>query len=361
MYTISGTLVDRMGTRKSFLWAVGGWSVANILHAFAKTAMQFSAFRFLLGIAESANFPAGVKTAAEWFPMRERALAIGMLNAGSSVGAAVAIPLVSVVAVQFNWQAAFMVTGLMGLIWMLFWHRQYHLPQNHPRITEAERELILDGQAPETETRPKTSIWQLLRMRQAWGCICARVFIDPITYFLIFWIPKYLQEQQGFGLSQMGYFAWIPFVVLAFGTIMGGIVPQWFISRLSWSLNRSRKTVMFFASILVPICCVILFNASGTTMAILSIAGIMLGHGLWGNITIPAEVFPKEVQGTLTGIGGTLGGIAGILSQLSVGWTVQNFSYLPIFIVIGAAYLFTFLLVQILTGKLGEIIVLTKS
>jgi len=125
MYTISGTLVDRLGTRKSFLWAVGGWSIANILHAFAKTAMQFSAFRFLLGIAESANFPAGVKTAAEWFPMRERALAIGMLNAGSSAGAAIAIPLVSIIAVQFSWQAAFMVTGILGLIWMLFWRRHY--------------------------------------------------------------------------------------------------------------------------------------------------------------------------------------------------------------------------------------------
>jgi len=197
-------------------------------------------------------------------------------------------------------------------------------------------------------------------MRQAWGCICARIFIDPITYFLIFWIPKYLQEQQGFSLDQMGYFAWIPFVVLAAGTIMGGIIPQWFIARMGWSLNRSRKTVMLFASLLVPLCCVILFNASGMTLAIVAIAGIMLGHGLWGNITIPAEVFPRHVQGTLTGIGGTLGGIAGILSQLSVGWTVQHFSYAPIFIIIGVAYLFTLLCVQLFTGKLGEIIVLTK-
>lgn len=360
MYAISGTLVDRLGTRKSFLWAVGGWSIANILHAFAKTAMQFSVFRFLLGIAESANFPAGVKTASEWFPLRERALAIGMLNAGSSAGAAIAIPLVSVIAVQFSWQAAFVVTGVLGLVWMLFWQRHYYLPQNHPRITEAERELILDGQPPEPEATAKTSIWQLLRMRQAWGCICARIFIDPVTYFLIFWIPKYLQEQQGFSLNQMGYFAWIPFVVLAVGTVLGGIIPNWFIGQLGWSLNRSRKTMMLFASLLVPICCIVLFNASGMTLAIVSIAGIMLGHGLWGNITIPAEVFPRQVQGTLTGIGGTLGGIAGILSQLSVGWTVQHFSYVPIFIVIGVAYLFTLLCVQLLTGRLGEIIKLTK-
>lgn len=356
MYAISGTLVDRLGTRKSFLWAVGGWSIANVLHAFAKTAMQFSAFRFLLGIAESANFPAGVKAASEWFPLRERALAIGMLNAGSSAGAAIAIPLVSVIALQFNWQAAFVVTGLLGLIWLFFWRRQYHLPQDHPRISEAERDLILDGQPPQSAAPEKTSIWRLLRMRQAWGCLCARIFIDPVTYFLIFWIPKYLQEQQGLTLDQMGYFAWIPFVILAVGTLLGGIIPKWFITKWGWSLNRSRKSVMLFASLLVPVCCVALFYASGFGVALIAIAGVMLGHGLWGNITIPAEVFPRHVQGTLTGIGGTLGGIAGILSQLSVGWTVQHFSYVPIFIAIGIAYLFTLACVQLFTGKLGKII-----
>lgn len=356
MYAISGTLVDRLGTRKSFLWAVGGWSIANVLHAFAKTAMQFSAFRFLLGIAESANFPAGVKAASEWFPLRERALAIGMLNAGSSAGAAIAIPLVSVIALQFNWQAAFVVTGLLGLIWLFFWRRQYHLPQDHPRISEAERDLILDGQPPQSAAPEKTSIWRLLRMRQAWGCLCARIFIDPVTYFLIFWIPKYLQEQQGLTLDQMGYFAWIPFVILAVGTLLGGIIPKWFITKWGWSLNRSRKSVMLFASLLVPVCCVALFYASGFGVALIAIAGVMLGHGLWGNITIPAEVFPRHVQGTLTGIGGTLGGIAGILSQLSVGWTVQHFSYVPIFVAIGIAYLFTLACVQLFTGKLGKII-----
>lgn len=361
MYAVSGVLVDRLGTRKTFLWAVGGWSIANILHALAKTAMQFSVFRFLLGIAESANFPAGVKAASEWFPLRERALAIGMLNAGSSAGAAIAIPLVSVIAIQFNWQAAFVVTGLLGFIWLIFWRRHYYLPQDHPRITQAEKELILDDQpTEEAQSTGKFSIWRLLRMRQAWGCLCARIFIDPITYFLIFWIPKYLQEQQGFSLDQMGYFAWIPFVVLAVGTLLGGIIPRWLINKGGWTLNRSRKTVMLFASLLVPICCVALYYSSGPALALLAIAGIMLGHGLWGNITIPAEVFPKRVQGTLTGIGGTLGGIAGILSQLSVGWTVQHFSYVPIFIAIGVAYLFTLACVQLLTGRLGTIISIDK-
>src|SRR3546814_10603325 len=130
-----------------------------------------------------------------------------MRNAGSSAGAAVAIPLVSVISLQFNWQASFVVTGLLGLIWVFFWRRQYYLPQDHPRISEAERELILDGQPPQGPTAEKTSIWRLLRMRKAWGCLCARIFIDPVTYFLIFWIPKYLQEQKGLTLDKRGYFA----------------------------------------------------------------------------------------------------------------------------------------------------------
>lgn len=355
MYAISGTLVDRLGTKKGLLWSVGGWSIANILHAFAKTALQFSVFRFLLGAAESANFPAGVKAASEWFPLRERALAIGMLNAGSSTGAALAIPIVSVIAVQFNWQAAFVVTGLAGLIWVFFWNRNYFLPQNHPGISQEELQLITEGKKePEVVQRP--SIRTLLGMRQVWGCLSARILIDPVTYFLIFWIPKYLQEQQGLGLEEMGYFAWIPFLILAIGTLAGGVIPRWLINRKGWSLNSARKSIMLIASLLIPVCCFFLYHASGMLWALVAIAGIMLGHGLWGNITIPAEVFPPHVQGTLTGIGGTLGGIAGIASQLSVGWTVQHLSYTPIFIGIGTTYLLTFLLVHLLIGKLGHII-----
>lgn len=360
MYAISGTIIDRLGTRKGFFWFVGGWSIANVLHGFAKTVMQFSIFRFFLGAAESANFPAGVKAASEWFPVKERALAIGLLNAGSSVGAALAVPMVSFIAITFNWQMAFVITGLLGAVWMFFWWRHYYIPSQHPRISVEELALIEEDKEPESGTTGNGHLfWQLLRKRQAWGCYVARILIDPCTYFLIFWIPKYLQEQQGLSLSELGYFAWIPYVALALGTVAGGIIPRALINK-GWTLDRSRKTTMLLASLLVPLFCFLLFNTTHVAIAILAIAGVMFGHGLWGNITIPAEVFPKRVHATLTGIGGTLGGITAIGVQFMVGWTVQNLSYKPIFIAVGIIYLLTFLLVQLLIGKLGVIISLNK-
>jgi ACS family hexuronate transporter-like MFS transporter len=361
MYAISGTIIDRLGTRKSFFWFVGGWSVANILHGFAKTVSQFSLFRFFLGAAESANFPAGVKAASEWFPVKERALAIGMLNAGSSVGAALAVPLVSFIAIIFNWQMAFVVTGLLGAIWMFFWWRHYYIPSQHPKISAAELALIEGDKEPASETNGKPyPFWKLLTLRQAWGCFMARILIDPCTYFLIFWIPKYLQEEQGLSLGELGYFAWIPYVALALGTVAGGAIPRSLINK-GWSLDRSRKTTMLTASLLIPLFCFLLFNTTQVAIAILAIAGVMFGHGLWGNITIPAEVFPKRVHATLTGLGGTLGGIVSIGVQFLVGWTVQNVSYMPVFFGVGIIYLITFLLVQVLIGKLGVIISLNKS
>ena len=361
MYAISGTIIDKLGTRKSFLWFVGGWSIANVLHGFAKTVMQFSVFRFLLGATESANFPAGVKAASEWFPVKERALAIGLLNAGSSAGAALAVPMVSFIAIVFNWQAAFVITGLLGVIWMFFWWRHYYLPSEHPRISAEELALIESDEEP-VETGPQntgTTVWQLLKTRQAWGCFMARILIDPCTYFLIFWIPKYLQEEQGFSLSQLGFFAWIPYVALAFGTVAGGIIPRSLINK-GWTINRSRKTTMFAASLLVPAFCFLLFSTTHSAIAVIAIAGVMFGHGLWGNITLPAEVFPKRVHATLTGLGGTLGGTIAIGVQFLIGWTVQNVSYTPIFIGVGIVYLLCFVAVHFLIGKLGVIIPLKK-
>ncbi|MBX3239910.1 MAG: MFS transporter [Chitinophagaceae bacterium] len=362
MYAISGTIIDRLGTRKSLFWFVGGWSAANILHGFAKTVTQFSVFRFLLGATESANFPAGVKAASEWFPLKERALAIGLLNAGSSAGAAMAVPLVSFIAIVINWQAAFVITGMLGAVWMFFWWKHYYIPSQHPRLSKEELALIESDREPETEPAEEKKtymIWRLLKIRQAWGCFIARILIDPCTYFLIFWIPKYLQEQRGLSLSELGYFAWIPYAALALGTVFGGIIPRSLINR-GWSLNRARKTTMLTASLLIPLFCFLLFNTMNIALAILAIAGVMFGHGLWGNITIPAEVFPKKVQATLTGMGGTLGGVTAIGIQLLIGWTVQHISYTPVFVAVGIVYLVTFLGVHFLVGKLGVIIPLKK-
>lgn len=355
MYAVSGRLVDLLGTRKSFLIFVSGWSVANMLHAFANTALQFSFFRFLLGAAEPANFPAGVKAVSEWFPMRERALAVGIFNAGTAVGAALAAPIVSFIALTWGWRAAFVATGAVGFIWVAVWAVFYRLPQVHPRLGEAERQLILAGAAEEgDDDREPVPVGRLLAMRETWGCVLARMLTDPITYFLIFWVPKYLQQERGFDLADVGRYAWIPYVALAVGNIAGGAIPRLLVSR-GWSLDRARKTTMFVVSCFIPVCYFSVMRVDSPALALAFITGAMFGHAAWANITLPAEVFPKRVVGTVTGFGGALGGLAGVFTQLTIGWVVQNLSFAPIFAVCAVMYLIAFALVHFLIGELGVI------
>ena len=354
MYAVSGRLVDVMGTRRSLMIFVTGWSITNMLHAFAYTTLRFSLFRFLLGVSEPANFPAGVKAVSEWFPMRERALAVGVFNAGTAIGAAVAAPLVSLVALHLGWRCAFVITGGLGFFWVAIWTLVYRLPQEHPRLGDSERRLILAEAKPEQSEKSLVSIGTLLRMRETWGCIAARVFTDPISYFLIFWMPKYLQQERGFNLSDLGKYAWIPFVSLALGNVAGGAIPRYLTAR-DWSVNRARKTTMLIISCLNPICYLMVTKVSSPALALSLITMLMFGHAAWGNMTLPAEVFPKRVVGTISGFGGSLGGLAGIITQLMIGWVVQNLSFAPVFAACALLYLVAFGLVHWLVGELGGI------
>ena len=356
MYAISGRIIDKIGTKKGFAISVGGWSLVSMLHALANTVMQFSIFRFFLGITESGNFPAGVKTVTEWFPIKERALAIGIFNAGAAIGAAIAVPIVSFVAFYYGWRISFVITGIIGFVWLIAWLKFYHLPQQHPKISESEKDLITQNDKEDNvDPLAKITIKQILVRKETWGCFAARIFIDPVTYFLLFWIPKYLQDKQGFSLTDIGATVWIPYLALGIGTILGGAIPKFMIEKLGWSLNKSRKSVMLFASLLIPLFCFILYSGVTPIMAISSIAVIMFAHGLWSNITLPTEIYPKSIQGTITGLGGSLGGITGFISQIIIGIVVIKYSYLPIFIYVGFAYMLTLLLVILLIGKLGVI------
>ena len=354
MYAVGGRMIDVLGTRRSFMIFVSGWSVANMLHALAHTALQFSFFRFLLGAAEPANFPAGVKAVSEWFPMRERALAVGIFNAGTAVGAAIAAPLVSLIALTWGWRYAFVITGALGFVWVAVWSLVYRLPQDHPRLSEAERDLILADAKTEEGGKTLVPIRTLLGMRETWGCIAARVLIDPISYFLIFWVPKYLQQERGFNLADLGKYAWIPFVALALGNVSGGAIPRYLTAR-GWSVNRARKATMLVISCLIPVCYLLVTRVSSPSLALGLITALMFGHAAWGNITLPAEVFPKQVVGTVSGFGGALGGLAGIGTQLGIGWVVQNLSFAPIFAACALLYLVAFGLVYWLIGELGVI------
>ncbi|ATC65543.1 MFS transporter [Nibricoccus aquaticus] len=352
MYAVSGRLVDWLGTRKSFSIFVSGWSIATMLHFFAHTPFQFSVCRFLLGATEPANFPGGVKGVSEWFPMRERALAVGIFNAGTAVGSALAAPTVAWIALTWGWRYAFIVVGGLGLIWVFFWLLLYRRPQEHPRITDEEKNYIFEGQPVQAAT-PTVPWSQIFRTRAVWGCVAARMLTDPISYLFAFWTPKYLQQTQGFNLADVGKYSWIPFAALAVGNILGGLIPNRLVRR-GWSLNRSRKTVMFVASCMTPVCCLIIVTTNVPALAVGMISVAMLAHALWANMTLPAEVLPRGMIGSVTGLAGALGGIIGIISQQLIGWTVQNVSYTPVFAVCAFMPMLALGAVHLLIRTIGQ-------
>ena len=354
MYFISGRLVDWLGTRKSFIIFVSSWSIVNMLNAFARTAMHFTIFRFLLGAAEPANFPAGIRATAEWFPMRERPLAVGIFNAGTAIGAALAVPIISWIAITWNWRWAFVFGGALGLVWVMVWSFVYRLPREHPRLSEEELALIESDRVPNAPPPKPVPMGRLLTMKVVWGCIIARVLTDPISYFFNFWIPKFLQQDRGFSLADVGYYAWIPFAAGAVGNILGGAIPRWLISR-GWTLNRGRKLSMLVASGCMPLLCFAITRVPDPALAVALVTGMLLCHTIWLNVALPAEVLPPHVVGTVTGLGGCLGAVAGVVTQQLIGWTVEHMSFTPVFLVCSVIHLTGFALVCWLIGELGKI------
>ena len=352
-YLFSGRIVDWLGERRSFLFFASGWSVANMLHAFVRNLAGLVFFRGLLALMEPANFPAGLKAVSQWFPMRERALAVGIFNSGTAFGNVLAMPVTAFITLKYGWRAAFVFTGALGFLWVIAWALAYRRPEEHPRLGAAERELILAERPVGTKTET-VSFLTLLGMREAWGCMLARMLTDPISYFLLFWTPKYLQDERGFDLKQVGMFAWIPFAALAVGNIFGGALPRWLTSQ-GWTLNRARKTTMLGVSCGMVAACYLVTQAQTPALAVAMLALVMFGHAAWANMTLPAEVFPPHAVGTVTGLGGCLGGVAGGVVQLVIAGVVVKYGYGPIFGVCAVMYLIALGMVHLLIGELGVI------
>jgi ACS family hexuronate transporter-like MFS transporter len=352
MYAVSGRVIDWIGTRRGFVVFVSGWSLANMLHIFASTVGHFSVFRCLLGVFEPGSFTGGVKAVGEWFPMRDRALAIGIFNAGTAVGSVAAAPVVSVIALQWGWKAAFFITGALGFVWLVPWLLFFRQPKDHPFLHETERQLILEGQR-EGAAKPRAArLASLLKMRETWGCVLVRALTDPISYFLLFWIPLYFQKQYGFDLKQIGLFIWVPYAAAALGNLSGGIIPRTLIG-WGWTLDRARKTTMIFMTGTLLVCLIAVTQIANPLVALLLVAGMTFCHGGWSNITLPAEVFPKNAIATVTGLGGALGSWMGALAMLTTGRVVDDWGFTPVFIACAVLYPLALLLVYVLIGKLG--------
>ncbi len=366
MYLISGRILDVIGTRRGYLYFVAAWSVAAMSHALARTPFHFQIARFGLGAAEAAVIPGGVKAATEWFPVRERALAVGIFNAGTALGSTLAVPVIGAISLYFGWRAAFIVSGALGLLWLPLWAWLYHKPEDHPRISAEERALILaDRSSTETQAPPPMRV--LMRMKETWGCVAARVLTDPISYLLNFWVLKYLEDVYAIPRTTLLAVGWLPYAALASGNIASGAIPRYLVTSLGFTVNRARKLVTFVVSAtalmlflaLARIDSIAPYAASVgmdiTTLALVCVTAAMFCHGAWGNVILPAEVFPARAVGSVTGLGGLLGSIAGVITQRIIGQVVEGAGYAPVFLVCASAYLIAFFLVVVLIGELGRI------
>ena len=335
MYAGSGYILDRLGTRRGFGVFIFFWSIAQMLHGFARGVWSLAGCRFLLGLSEPGAWPAAAKAINEWFPANQRALAMGIFNAGSSIGSAISPGVIAWLTLQYGWRSSFVITGAVGFVWLAFWLLIYDPPHKnrwlHPREYAALKPLL---RAPEPDQA--TTNWrELLRSRPCWTLILTRFFTDPVIYFVIFWLPEYLRKERHFDLAMVGRYSWVPFLFGGIGYVAGGWLSGYLIGR-GWTIPKARKFVMALGAGVMPIAMAAPFVPTAA-LAIGATCFITLGHGLWvANLqTIPTDIYRGPEIGTVTGFSGSGGAIGGMLAQLGTGYLVMNFSYAPVFLLAG--------------------------
>lgn len=349
----AGYLMDRFGTRKGYALSVTLWSLAAMAHAAARSALTFGIARGFLGICEAANFPACIKTVAEWFPKKERALATGIFNAGTNVGAIIAPLTVPWLAYKFGWQMAFILTGALGFVWLIFWWLMYRKPESHSRVSPGELAYIQSDPPDPVQRIP----WKrLLPHKQTWSFTAAKFLTDPVWWFYLFWLPKYLQEAFGLTLKQIVVPTFLVYTASSVGSILGGWLPFGLIRR-GWSIYAARKMVLLGCALcVVP---VMYAPYSHSLWAVVALIGLSTAaHQGWSaNVfTTASDMFPRRAVGSVVGIGATGGAIGGVLIQVITGYVVQDLhSYLPIFVFAGLAYLLALAIMQWLTPKLNPV------
>ena len=351
MLTVSGRIIDQLGTRLGYALTVAWWSVVAIAHTFARGAFSFGMARFFLGASEAGNTPAAIKAVAEWFPARERALAAGIFNAGANVGAMVAPPLVAWLTLRWSWREAFIVTGSIGFLWLMAWLVAFYPPAEHPNITEEEhREIQSDTERAATDA--KISWTELFHSRQTWAFIIAKFLTDPVFLFYIFWLPSYFQEKLGFSLAMIGYFAWIPFLAADIGSVAGGWLSGFWI-KLGWPLSTARKGAMAVCAFCMPAAIVAVF-ASKAWVAVALISLATSAHQGWSSnlFAVVSDIFPKQDVASVIGLGGTGGAVGGMIFALTTGYVLQMLhTYVPLFIIAGIMHPLALVLVHRLIPK----------
>ena len=345
-----GKLIDRLGTRKGFSLAVLVWSVAAMAHAAAGPVFQFAVARFGLGLGEAGSFPASVKAVAEWFPKRERALATGLFNCGSNIGAIVTPLIVPWITYRFGWRMAFIVTGALGFAWIVCWLAVYHRPHEDKSISATELAHI---QSDIQEQKATISLRSMITHRQAWAVALGKFFTDPIWFVYLFWMPDFLSRNLGLELRGMA----LPLFVIYSGASIGSIAGGWlssFLLKRGWTLNASRKTALLVCALAVtPI--MIAAVTRNAWLAVFLIATAAGAHQGWSaNIyTLASDMFPRAAVGAVVGFATMIGTVSGMFVSKAVGYILQSTgSYVPVFVMAGLAYLVAFCFVQALAPRL---------
>jgi len=349
-YIVFGHVVDRVGARFGYAIAFIIWTAAHMLHGAARSAFGFAAVRFLLGIGESGNFPAGIKAVTEWFPKKERAFATGVFNAGANVGAVITPLIVPVLVLSYGWRSAFVITGLGSMLWLVAWLAFYRRPRESKYASAAELAYIESDPA---DTAAKLPWLQLLRLKQTWAFAIGKFLTDPIWWMFLFWTPDFLVKRHGLDLKTFGPPLVVIYLVSDFGSIAGGWLSSKLIHR-GWSINAARKTTMLICAVAVtPIFFAQYVENLWAAVAIISLA--TAAHQAWSaNLyTLPGDIFPRKAVGSVIGIGGTAGAVGGMFFALYVGQVLEALgTYTLVFAVAGSVYLIALLIIQLLVPHL---------
>ena len=349
-----GRFIDRIGARFGYAFTIVLWTLAHVAHGFVSSVTQFALARFTLGLGESGGFPASLKAVAEWFPQKERAFAVGLFNAGSNVGAILTPLIVPAITLAWGWRMAFIITGLLGIAWLVAWLAMYRSPDRHKRVAPLELAFIRAGS--EDETGRKISWLRLLTLPQTWAYAIAKFLTDPIWWMFLFWLPDFLGKRYGLDLKSFGP----PLVVIYLLSDIGSIAGGWASSRLiraGVSVNRARKTAMLVcAAGVVPIVFAQYAHSVWLAVAIIGLAAA--AHQAWSAnlMTLPSDLMPRGAVGSVIGIGGTMGAIGGMLMSKYAGYVLDRIgSYEPLFILAGTVYLLAFACVHLLSPRLERV------
>ena len=357
-------IIDKIGTKKGYTISVSVWSIAAMLHAFVRTVLGFGIARFILGLGESGNYPAAVKTVGEWFPKKERAFAVGIMDSGSNIGAAVGPILVPILLVSFGWQFAFIITGCMGFLWLIIWRTFYKIPSHQKYLSEAEFKYIhSDDKTEEEESVAKVSWLQLLKLKQTWAFIAGKFFTDPIWFFFLFWLPSYFSSIFHIDFREPS----IPLVLIYSGTMIGslggGYLSSWFIKK-GWPVYKARKAALLVAALCVLPIIVTRYTDNMWVVVALLCLSVAANQAWSANIfTIVPDMFPKKVVATVVGLGGMAGAIGSVLFPLFIGYILDFYKesndilagYNIIFLICGSSFLLAWIIIHFLVPTMETV------